>query len=289
MGVHLYWDYRFRDPELEQTLAQDPEEHQGVSGLREGVMVRGGFCVSFSQISKFEPELYSLTYAQMMGIFCRRCWRFPDCYVTYAGVSSPNNTIVIRRRMLNAQLPPGVKERTDAFLAKYEGNKLELVKGLMGYRFGSLSESRDYYLRLAWDVYRHRALREYGAKIVVVEDSFTDFEWAAIRRRVESAERVKTERFGEDTFRASGCCTDYFSNVRTMTCTCDDFRHCGRNAGMHCKHLIAALQQCELWERHWGEDIPDMRPAPWDSAEWPERMWAPVMTMGRTMLRPSER
>lgn len=256
MGVYLYWDYHFRDLDLEQTLAEDPEEHQGVLGLREGIMVRDGFSVSFSHMSKFEPEAYPRTYAQMMDVFRRRCWRLPDCYVTYVGVSFPNATIVVRRRMIDARLPPGVKERADAFLVEYQGNESETVKGLSGCRFRDVSESRDYGLRLAWDVYRYRALGKYGARTVIVEDSFADKEWTAIRRRVESAKRVKAERFGRDTFRASGLMNDYFINVKTITCTCGDFRNHCRNAGMHCEHLIAALQQCGLWERHWGEDIP---------------------------------
>ncbi len=206
-------------------------------------------------MSKFIVSEYHGIYARMMEIFQCRCWRFPDCYVTYAGEEFVEPTLIMRRRMVHTPLPPDVKERTDAFLAKNAGDKWAIVNGMSSENFHDFSESEDYSVRVAWDFYRYRAFEEYGALMLIVEDSFTEQRWEAIRKRARSAERVKLERTKEDTFTARGSSGDYDINTTTITCTCADFQRRCRRIGIHCKHLVAALQQQGLWHRYWEEDI----------------------------------
>ncbi len=255
MSVRLYWDYHLRDSALEAKLGSDPEEHQGVWGLIEGFIVDGRGSVSVSDMSKFILTEYPSIYARMMEIFLHRCWRFPNCYVTYAGEEFTDPTLILRRRMAHNPLPPEVRERTDAFLARNAGDKWAIVNGLSPRHFQDFSESEDYDVRVAWDLYRYQAFEEYGASILIVESSFTDARWEAIRKRVRSAERVKVEKTGECTFSAKGSSGNYDVNVETITCTCSDFRRRCRRIGMHCKHLVAALQQQGLWERYWKDDV----------------------------------
>ena len=255
MSVRLYWDYHFRNPDLEAKLGSDSEEHEGIWGLIEGFIVDGKGSVSVSDMSKFILDEYASIYARMMEIFQHRCWRFPDCYVTYAGEEFTDPTLILRRRMIHTPLPPDVKERTDAFLAENAGDKWATVNGLSPRHVRDFSKSEDFGVRVAWDLYRYQAFEEYGASILVVEDSFTDERWKAIEKRVRSAERVKVERTGEYTFGAQGSSGDYEVNVETITCTCADFRRRCRRMGMHCKHLVAALQHQGLWERYWKNDI----------------------------------
>lgn len=255
MGIYLYWKYHFQNPSLEGKIGRDHEEHQGVRGLREGYIVDGGGSVSVSDMSKFIPDAYPNIYAQMMEIFQHRCWRFPECYVTFGGPEFANSTLILRRRMIYNTLPLDVIKRTDLYLKEHTENERAIINRLALRHLKNFGESEVYAIRAAWNLYRYQVLEKYGASILVAEDSFTDERWEAIGKRVKSAKRVKLEKTGKHTFSARGSSGAYDVNVETITCTCADFQRRCRRRGMHCKHLVAALQQQGLWDRYWKDDL----------------------------------
>jgi len=69
-------------------------------------------------------------------------------------------------------------------------------------------------------------------------------------------------RIGRHTFVAGdGLLLNYEVDVARMTCTCLDFWHYGRLIGLHCRHLVAALQEMGTWGHYWGDYVPTAAPA----------------------------
>lgn len=105
-------------------------------------------------------------------------------------------------------------------------------------------------------VFRDFLTGERRGKIVVVEDILTEVWWTDLAKRIKAAQKCKPLRVKEDEFSIPGSGgKDYKVNISTITCDCEEFMFRGRIRGMHCKHLISALQASGGWE-HWKSSIP---------------------------------
>ncbi len=262
MAVRVYWAYHFRNPEMEASIATDPGETQVVRGLREGRIVAGGSDVSTSGMSKFIPWECERTRDQMIAVFLSRCWRLPDCYAVLGGEATADRTLIVRRIMLDVPLLRDVKRGADAVLAKCAGNTEAAINRPMRRHLRSLRGRQDFDVRLAWEIYYHRALEKAGASILVVEDLHKEGFWSNVRQQILAASTLKVHRTGPHTFVVGDApLREHEVDIMRMTCACSEFRNCGRPIGLHCRHLVAALQEAGMWDRYWGDYVPAAAPA----------------------------
>lgn len=159
--------------------------------------------------------------------------------------------------MLDLPLPADIREYTDIFIAHCNKDKWDLIHGLDMTEFNKFSDSNDFEECLSWQIYCHRALKQFDFKIVVAEDILQGNFWNDVKKRSHASEKVHIRKAGSNIFIANGSSDEYRVNTFSMKCTCSDFLYRGIKTGMHCKHLIAALKMEGIWDSCWGQYIPN--------------------------------
>lgn len=261
MGVAFYWKSHYGDLKTEEALRQDPRELQPVWGLA---------CdptgCAFSDFGKLVSTDIGRIYDSLVWGMVARAWRFPGFYGQFAGEEFSCPTLVMRRSL--AKLV-----QTDRFAAIEQAvfefatdpartDDYDLVNGLDGRGLKSLVESPTFEDHAAYDHHRFTALaqviRTQGMRpaIRVVEDVVGPQFWLEVRKRRLAAEGLQPAKHTDGHYVMTGSGDqEYRINLRTVSCTCEDFQRKGRRYGFHCKHLVACLRDAGLWDA-WESDLP---------------------------------
>jgi hypothetical protein len=255
MGNHFYWKSNYGDKRVEEMLRSTPNERQPIWG----VDCEPTGC-AFSSMGRMLVSSYDRIHASLLDGMVARVWRFDKFYGRFDAEEFTFPTLVIRQWMKDL----AVSERYSAIeeavlefaLGGDEFDQWRLINGLDGAFLQRLVGSRPTFEEeVCFDYHRYTVFKdlintEQRAKIFVVEDHLGLGFWNEILKRAKAAKKCKPLKLNADEFSIAGSTgSNYRVNISAMVCDCADFIFRGRATGLHCKHLISALQASGGWDR----------------------------------------
>lgn len=261
MGIYFYWKSNYGDPRIEKMLRESPAERQTVWGVDCG---ENG--CAFTGIGKIRSLSHNRTHASLVEGMVARCWRFDKFYGRFDAEEFTWPTLVIRQWMKDLAESGKYSDLEEAVLEfateNDHPNDWQLIDGL-GDAFlrRIVGDHPSFEEKVCFDYHRFMVFRNFlsdnrRVQIVLVEDILREVWWTELAKRINAAQKCKPLRVKADEFSIPGTGEkNYQVKISTMTCDCEDFTFRGRIRGMHCKHLISALQAARVWER-WENSIP---------------------------------
>lgn len=264
MGIYFYWHSNYGDPGVEKKLRESHAERQTVWG----VLCEETGC-AFSGLGKIISFSPNRIHASLVEGMVARSWRFDKFYGCFDGEEFTWPRLVIRKWMKDLAESGKYSEIEEAVLEfateNHHPDDWRLINGLDDAFLRRLvGDQPTWEQKFCFDYHRFMVFRDLlsndqRGQIIVVEDKLPDVFWTELDKRIKAAQKCRPARLNVDEFLVPGSAgTNYKVNISMMTCGCEDFMFRGRVRGLHCKHLIAALQASGGWDR-WESSIPKCR------------------------------